>query len=181
MDINGGMIVDCRICHDEDEERTMETPCSCRGTLKFAHRRCVQRWCNEKGNTICEICYQPFQPGYRSPPPLFHFGGVQINNFRMHDDDGPRNLICCRIVAITFMFLLMLRHTLPFIVDDNDYSFSLFTLLTLRSVAVILQTFSLFRAFSVFQLHRRQQENYNFTEDDRESDLQHRQRVIWIQ
>lgn len=27
-------------------------------TLQYAHRRCVQRWCNEKGDTICEICHQ---------------------------------------------------------------------------------------------------------------------------
>lgn len=23
---------------------------------QYAHRKCVQRWCNEKGDTICEIC-----------------------------------------------------------------------------------------------------------------------------
>lgn len=26
--------------------------------LQYAHRRCVQRWCNEKGNITCEICHQ---------------------------------------------------------------------------------------------------------------------------
>lgn len=26
--------------------------------LQYAHRRCVQRWCNEKGDTMCEICHQ---------------------------------------------------------------------------------------------------------------------------
>lgn len=25
---------------------------------QYAHRRCVQRWCNEKGDTTCEICHQ---------------------------------------------------------------------------------------------------------------------------
>ncbi|KAF5933509.1 hypothetical protein HYC85_029680 [Camellia sinensis] len=29
----------------------------------FAHRKCIQRWCNEKMNTICEICHQPYPPG----------------------------------------------------------------------------------------------------------------------
>lgn len=27
-------IVECRICHDEDEDSNMETPCSCCGSLK---------------------------------------------------------------------------------------------------------------------------------------------------
>uniref|UniRef100_M1D087 Membrane associated ring finger 1,8 n=1 Tax=Solanum tuberosum TaxID=4113 RepID=M1D087_SOLTU len=51
-------MVECRICQDEDMDSNMEVPCSCCGSLKYAHRRCVQRWCNEKGDTICEICHQ---------------------------------------------------------------------------------------------------------------------------
>ncbi|XP_009802973.1 uncharacterized protein [Nicotiana sylvestris] len=61
----------CRICHDEEFEscKNLEAPCACSGTVKFAHRDCIQRWCNEKGNTICEICLQKFEPGYTAPPP----------------------------------------------------------------------------------------------------------------
>ncbi|KAL0381435.1 UNVERIFIED_CONTAM: hypothetical protein Sangu_0207800 [Sesamum angustifolium] len=62
MDLNlgssPGKLAECKICHDEDEDSNMEIPCSCRGSLKYAHRKCVQRWCNEKGDTICEICHQ---------------------------------------------------------------------------------------------------------------------------
>ncbi|PIN08259.1 Ubiquitin--protein ligase [Handroanthus impetiginosus] len=83
MDINVGSspkkLGECRICHDEDEESNMEVPCFCRGSLKYAHRKCVQRWCNEKGDTVCEICHQLFKPGYTAPPPLFHYGGIPMN------------------------------------------------------------------------------------------------------
>lgn len=48
----------CRICHEEEAESFFEVPCACSGTVKFAHRDCIQRWCNEKGNTTCEICLQ---------------------------------------------------------------------------------------------------------------------------
>jgi len=57
-DLCESKFVQCRICHDEDEDTNMDTPCSCSGTLKFAHHNCVQRWCNEKGDTVCEICRQ---------------------------------------------------------------------------------------------------------------------------
>ncbi|KAL5076709.1 hypothetical protein RYX36_015693 [Vicia faba] len=68
-------LVQCRICHDEDEDLNMDTPCSCSGTLQYAHRICVQRWCNEKGDTTCEICQQQFK-GYTAPQsPLFHYRG----------------------------------------------------------------------------------------------------------
>ncbi|KAM0015713.1 putative E3 ubiquitin-protein ligase MARCH [Helianthus debilis subsp. tardiflorus] len=53
-------IICCRICHEAEFEscKSLESPCSCSGTVKFAHRDCVQRWCDEKGNTNCEICLQ---------------------------------------------------------------------------------------------------------------------------
>ncbi|RWR76456.1 Ubiquitin--protein ligase [Cinnamomum micranthum f. kanehirae] len=65
-------ISQCRICHEEEEEdgsssKRLETPCACSGTVKFAHRECIQRWCEEKGNTTCEICLQKFEPGYTIP------------------------------------------------------------------------------------------------------------------
>lgn len=60
---------ECRICQEESAIKNLESPCACNGSLKYAHRKCVQRWCNEKGNTICEICHQPYQAGYTSPPP----------------------------------------------------------------------------------------------------------------
>ncbi|KAL8142033.1 hypothetical protein V2J09_015065 [Rumex salicifolius] len=46
---------------------------------KYAHRRCVQRWCNEKGNTTCEICYQQFKPGYTAPPPIIQYGRIPLS------------------------------------------------------------------------------------------------------
>ncbi|XP_057516153.1 uncharacterized protein LOC130797556 isoform X1 [Amaranthus tricolor] len=61
--------VECRICQEEDTVKNLEVPCACSGSLKYAHRKCVQKWCNEKGDTICEICHQPYQPGYTAPPP----------------------------------------------------------------------------------------------------------------
>ncbi|CAN6717778.1 unnamed protein product [Malus baccata var. baccata] len=61
--------VECRICQEEDSVKNLEVPCSCSGSLKFAHRKCVQRWCNEKGDIICEICHQSYQPDYTAPPP----------------------------------------------------------------------------------------------------------------
>ncbi|KAI8543340.1 hypothetical protein RHMOL_Rhmol08G0209400 [Rhododendron molle] len=62
-------MVECRICQEEDSMKNLETPCACSGSLKFAHRKCVQRWCNEKGDITCEICHQPYHSGYTAPPP----------------------------------------------------------------------------------------------------------------
>lgn len=68
----------CRICHEEEGDEgcatatatatAMESPCGCSGSLKYAHRGCVQRWCDEKGSTVCEICLQNYEPGYTVAP-----------------------------------------------------------------------------------------------------------------
>ncbi|KAG5589606.1 hypothetical protein H5410_040120 [Solanum commersonii] len=58
---------ECRICQEEDEETDMEAPCACNGTLKFAHRKCIQKWCNKKGDITCEICNKVFSPNYTLP------------------------------------------------------------------------------------------------------------------
>ena len=34
--LSPGKLVECKICHDEDEESNMETPCSCCGSLKVS-------------------------------------------------------------------------------------------------------------------------------------------------
>ncbi|XP_057427739.1 uncharacterized protein LOC130721032 isoform X1 [Lotus japonicus] len=144
-----GKMVECRICHDDDEDSNMEAPCSCCGSLKYAHRRCIQRWCNEKGDTTCEICHQPFKPGYTAPPPLFQFGRIpmsfrgnweisrrDLNSAHLvsmvptdpnllnsnYDQDSPStsgSLLCCRSVAVIFMVLLILRHALPLVITGN--------------------------------------------------------------
>lgn len=60
-------MVECRICQEEDHIKKLETPCACSGSLKYAHRDCVQRWCNEKGDIICEICHETYKPDYTAP------------------------------------------------------------------------------------------------------------------
>ncbi|VAH63137.1 unnamed protein product [Triticum turgidum subsp. durum] len=74
-----GVMVECRICQEEGDQAYMETPCSCKGSLKYAHHICIQRWCNEKGDTICEICLQQFTPNYSAPLKLFRIGRNQIS------------------------------------------------------------------------------------------------------
>ncbi|GAV75814.1 LOW QUALITY PROTEIN: DUF3675 domain-containing protein/RINGv domain-containing protein [Cephalotus follicularis] len=155
-------LVECRICHDEDQDKNMEIQSCCLG-LQYAHRKCVQRWCNEKGDTTCEICRQQYKPGYTAPPPLFHYGGIPMNfrgnlEISRRDQHNPRfiammttdheyvdsdlddysapsftGLICCHFELCSVYGFLVLRHTLPIIISGaGDYSL---TLLTVRQAA----------------------------------------------
>ncbi|GMH19018.1 hypothetical protein Nepgr_020859 [Nepenthes gracilis] len=188
MDADVGLLsrksVECRICHDEGEELSMETPCACCGSLKYAHRRCVQRWCNEKGDTVCEICLQQFKPGYTAPRPLFHCGvPLQLRGDweipTINEDNNPHfismvatesflessfderpylnsgSVICCRIVLLIFVVLLVLPHILSIIITENgDYSFALYMLLMLRTIGILLMIFVMLRLCIIIRHQR---------------------------
>ncbi|CAL5192954.1 unnamed protein product [Lathyrus oleraceus] len=170
-------LVQCRICHDEDEDLNMDTPCSCSGTLQYAHRICVQRWCNEKGDTTCEICLQQLK-GYTAPPqaPLFHYRGnweiprIGLNNHPFlalfpanhefldfdfeYSTPSRRSRLFIRIVAIIFIVLLILRHTLPiiFILDGvEESSLTVLTLLMWGVTGITVPVYIMVKAFQQLQ------------------------------
>ncbi|XP_020105354.1 uncharacterized protein LOC109721937 [Ananas comosus] len=179
-----GKLAECRICQEEDDQANLETPCSCCGSLKFAHRKCVQRWCNEMGGTTCEICLQQFQPNYTAPPKLLIYGRIPLN-FRENlqrqqiynlryipsnsterdvvgsstDDysasNARRSIMYCRSVAVMFMFFLVLRDALPIIFSGAElYSLALFSFVLLRTAGLVLPLYVMLRAITAF--HRRQ-------------------------
>ncbi|KAK9683159.1 hypothetical protein RND81_10G120200 [Saponaria officinalis] len=203
MDVGGvpKILALCRICHDEDEPAKMESPCSCCGSLKYAHRRCIQMWCNQKGNIICEICLQEFKSGYSAPPRRSPFAIIPVrlrepwellrseqyihppvyaaehNFFDQNFDDyvaPTASIICCRIIASIFVVLLVLRHTLPIILNSaGEYSFMLYTLLMLRSIGILVPLFVMLKACSIIRRHRSHRQtrsDFNFTSDE-ENDI----------
>ncbi|KAH7685012.1 Zinc finger RING/FYVE/PHD-type protein [Dioscorea alata] len=144
----GGEVIECRICQEEGEEGDMESPCACNGTLKFAHRKCIQRWCNKKGDITCEICNQVYTPNYSIPPSRATSdvmaidirqnwaAGIDLNNphylaiaaaeqeflraeYENYAAASSSGIYCCRTVALILMLLLLVRHILMVIVDSG--------------------------------------------------------------
>ncbi|KAL9233161.1 hypothetical protein vseg_008191 [Gypsophila vaccaria] len=132
---------ECRICQEDDDDVNLESPCACNGTLKFAHRKCIQKWCNKKGDITCEICNQVFAPNYSLPPPKsspdvmavdlrqawgHHYGYHDHNLLALteaerhlleseYDDyevETAGNVTCLRSIAIILMFILMIHQVL---------------------------------------------------------------------
>ncbi|KAJ3675270.1 hypothetical protein LUZ60_004312 [Juncus effusus] len=142
-------ISECRICQEEDNVKNLETPCACSGSLKYAHRACVQRWCNEKGDITCEICHQMYKPGYIPPPPRSEpdetaidlsggWTGLELRDPRILSVAAARRRrlleaeyneyvaarasvsAFLRSAALILMALLLLRHALTITNDEGD-------------------------------------------------------------
>ncbi|XP_059655848.1 uncharacterized protein LOC132302876 [Cornus florida] len=159
---------ECRICQEEDSTTNLETPCSCSGSLKYAHRKCVQHWCNEKGDITCEICHTLYQPGYTAPPPRAEETAIDIGGgwtisgtpLDLHDPrvmamaEAERHFLeaeydeyaatdasgaaFCRSAALILMALLLLRHALTVSDADGDDDASTFFSLFLLRAAGFL-------------------------------------------
>ncbi|CAD6332933.1 unnamed protein product [Miscanthus lutarioriparius] len=202
-----GVLVECRICQEDDDEACMEAPCSCKGSLKYAHRKCIQRWCDEKGDTICEICLQQFVPNYTASSKLFQRGRNTIffsapgyiqarpmlnadhsatsTSYGYDQTPAPTGVLCCRIIAITLMALLVFRDALSVFLGDQDaYTVAMVTLLMLRTAAIVIPVYIILVAVTEL-LHRcrqrRQVVHDQASEHAGEERTQPQQHVISIQ
>ncbi|KAI3787487.1 hypothetical protein L1987_41993 [Smallanthus sonchifolius] len=173
-------IICCRICHEAEFEscKSLETPCSCSGTVKFAHRDCVQRWCDEKGNTNCEICLQKFEPGYSASPSQHNYDTRVVIRGSM---EGPRtdenqetvvivgeeeSLVerhyaecssaadttasVCRTLALFLTTLLLVRHFIGVLIGETgDYPFTLLSLMVIKACGILLPMYIIMRMIDV--------------------------------
>ncbi|KAL8191981.1 hypothetical protein R6Q57_028102 [Mikania cordata] len=174
-------IICCRICHEAEFEssKSLEAPCSCSGTVKFAHRDCIQRWCDEKGNTNCEICLQKFEPGYTTPLPKKASQETHVTIRESLEasrtaenlviiaiaDDGESlvereyaecsstadaTASLCRTLALIFTLLLLVRHFIGVLIGETgNYPFTLLTLLLIKACGILLPMYIIMRMIDV--------------------------------
>ncbi|KAJ0245249.1 Uncharacterized protein HA466_0187150 [Hirschfeldia incana] len=178
----------CRICHEEEEEAEsyFEAPCSCSGTVKFAHRDCIQRWCDEKGNTICEICLQNYKPGYTttSKPSRLVEEAVTTRTRRQYGGRRNRRLVnrteseipecnseaargasCCRYLALILSVVLLIKHAFDVVYGTDEYPFTIITVLTLKAIGILLPMLVIIRTVAAVQSSLRRQ--FIESEEDR--------------
>jgi len=59
---------ECRLCLMDEPQKDLIHPCACTGTLRYAHRKCLDRWRTVSPHpdslTTCEICKSKFQIVY---------------------------------------------------------------------------------------------------------------------
>ncbi|GJM93531.1 hypothetical protein PR202_ga10094 [Eleusine coracana subsp. coracana] len=114
-----GVMVECRICQEEGDEAYMETPCSCKGSLK-ASFLCFFICADLSWTKLLN-----FTPNFTAPLKLFRHGRNQINSRGAGErpenrstsyaqtadqadgassfdsqNSNPKGVIYCRIVAI---------------------------------------------------------------------------------
>ncbi|OAY51826.1 E3 ubiquitin-protein ligase MARCHF7 isoform X2 [Manihot esculenta] len=174
-------MVECRICQEEDDVHSMEAPCACNGTLKFAHRKCIQRWCNKKGNITCEICNQVFSPNYSVPQAhsnpdviaidirqawresqLLALAAAERQLLQSEYEDyavaNTSSIACLRSIALILLVVLLLFQALLVTRDAGmvQESSTLFNVSLLRFAGFLLPCYVMARSCYIVQSRRRQ-------------------------
>ncbi|XP_006396406.2 E3 ubiquitin-protein ligase MARCH8 [Eutrema salsugineum] len=176
----------CRICHEEEAESFFEVPCACSGTVKFAHRDCIQRWCNEKGNTTCEICLQVYRHGYTAISKQFKVIEEEVtirsngrrrrrrqlaeSDFTQCNSVADRGATFCRSLTFTLSVFLLMKHTFDVICGTEEYPFTVFTVLTLKAIGILLPMFIIIRTIAAIQKTLRRIQYTESEEDTLSSD-----------
>ncbi|XP_035229333.1 E3 ubiquitin-protein ligase MARCH3-like [Stegodyphus dumicola] len=50
----------CRICYNGNSRERLLKPCQCKGTIKYVHRNCLERWLESTNCETCELCHFHF-------------------------------------------------------------------------------------------------------------------------
>jgi len=92
----------CRICHDDDTDETLISPCNCKGSMNYCHSTCLRSWLTEKVQNLkepsCEICKCVYEVRYER---IGRRGcGVPLRQLR-----GQREFIHFIIVSFCVMVL----------------------------------------------------------------------------
>eukprot|EP00252_Welwitschia_mirabilis_P027323 TRINITY_DN934_c0_g1_i3.p1 TRINITY_DN934_c0_g1~~TRINITY_DN934_c0_g1_i3.p1 ORF type:complete len:214 (-),score=34.73 TRINITY_DN934_c0_g1_i3:364-1005(-) len=171
---------ECRICQEEEDESKLEAPCACSGSVKYAHRQCVQRWCDEKGHTVCEICCQPYRDGYRvlSRPRLFISRLIErretfaarnsalgsLNDSEEEEEEEYNDInelnsataACCRSAAFALLVVVLELHTLIIAsaATSGEHSVLCFLIFAVRTAGLLLPCYVLARALRSLHCNR---------------------------
>src|SRR5689334_19299431 len=50
------LLVTCRICQEDDDEKYMIKPCKCSGSIAFVHFNCLKSWIVSSQKVDCCMC-----------------------------------------------------------------------------------------------------------------------------
>lgn len=113
----------CRYCLSDDNNSELFSPCRCKGSSKYVHKKCLNEWLTKKNNTIvipglflqfsnsCEICHTTYKLSFKKI------------------EESKRKLYLDLFIYIsTITILLLFTYTgIGFLLEQSEKTHQLFT------------------------------------------------------
>uniref|UniRef100_A0A8D8WH84 E3 ubiquitin-protein ligase MARCH3 n=1 Tax=Cacopsylla melanoneura TaxID=428564 RepID=A0A8D8WH84_9HEMI len=93
----------CRICHEDDTNEKLISPCECIGTLAMVHTNCLEKWLSTSNTDRCEICKYAFRTRRKYRPIVEWF----FTHQQMHGPHGFFGDVLC-LLLLTPLCLISL-------------------------------------------------------------------------
>jgi len=86
--VRSGSANECRICLGSDHAEDLIKPCCCSGTLRCAHMTCLEKWVQERGSLVCELCGQRYKEPYAQQLEPLAAAAMQKNKHMLRSSSG---------------------------------------------------------------------------------------------
>jgi hypothetical protein len=110
---------ECWICHDGPETEGLISPCSCKGTMKWVHRKCIKQWITRSeapmaSRLACPNCRSKYEFSFTSNGGEIWPDGSWLPNFKVLStidevmaQDVTKRLMGCIISLLPCLLLLL--------------------------------------------------------------------------
>ncbi|XP_064487886.1 uncharacterized protein LOC135400071 isoform X2 [Ornithodoros turicata] len=99
MDVNDQDASICRICFRGTSAGYLLQPCSCRGSIGFSHRPCIEQWVKDRKEEVCNIC----RHRYPIEKKMKHGSGLDaqvLDHFHLEAKAHQRNCSGLRVLHV---------------------------------------------------------------------------------
>lgn len=165
---SSSMLQECRICLSADNQDDLVQPCSCDGTVKYAHLECLKSWVQERQQLECELCGKPYKSNVKQHlTPLIDSSSRRLRYSRLEnsvtgtiglragaaDGDSPAPPVVSWTrfwiqLAILVMLLVAVLYLALFVPVNTSDNFWLMFLWRVSAVALLCGFVDVATAFS---------------------------------
>jgi len=130
----------CKICHDEIPP--FVSPCDCKGSIKYIHQECLERWVNTSLNEVCPECKQRYSSKKIYNGFLYQGCGEDIETYKTkYLFYYKLPLIVISIMLFFAKLFVYLAHSIGSLLTDPLDIFSVSIFILFKNFVFIILTF----------------------------------------
>eukprot|EP01083_Nonionella_stella_P181957 653314_1 len=151
----------CRICHEGNSIKSpLYHPCLCKGSIRYIHEKCLNKWLTHNKSLKCEVCghsfiYKPiFAAGQPIPSSISYQSFIDIMCWIYDELIAKNSDLILRLPIISFLWLIICPLIL-FCVNHTFYRYLiLYDLIHFNVIYAPLQSLcSIITSFKGFKLN----------------------------
>lgn len=144
----------CRICYDSDDNSDLIQPCKCSGTMKYIHRKCLNKW--RLTTTSIDSMFKCDQCKFEYVTIEKKLRESKLKIFNMFLYENPVLLYFINFIYFTLVYGTLIYYDFTQLKDNHNNKIFKHN----YYLSVIIYLFSLFTLFTINLLQQKQKYLY---------------------